>query len=99
MCPLSTTHRWRSGEAALARPLEDNADEPHAPLIALETTHAVDRLLRVGRSSAYPCLAKADAKMSTRRTFQALRTAVNDEHAALDQAERILEPHVLCGQR
>jgi len=31
-----------------------------------------------------PPLAKADIKMSTRRTFQALRIAVNDEFSSLD---------------
>jgi 16S rRNA (cytosine1402-N4)-methyltransferase len=81
----------RSSEAELARLLEENADEPHAVLIAgllkqqpLETTHAVDRLIRAGLSTALPRSTKADVKMSIRRTFQALRIAVNDEFAMLD---------------
>ena len=87
----------RSSEAELARLLEENADEPHAHLIArllkqqpLETTHAADRLLRAGLTSALPHLTNADVKMSTRRTFQALRIAVNDEFSALDALLRSL---------
>lgn len=96
----------RSSEAELARLLEDNADEPHAHLIArllkqqpLETTHAVGRLLHAGLSSAFPRLAKADVKMSTRRTFQALRIAVNDEFSALDALLRSLPRCLAPGGR
>jgi 16S rRNA (cytosine1402-N4)-methyltransferase len=81
----------RLSEKALASLLTENADEPHALLIAgllkqkpLQTTHAVERLVRTGLTSALPTLAKADVKMSVRRTFQALRIAVNDELSALD---------------
>lgn len=92
----------RSSEAELAHLLEANADEPHAVLIAgllkqqpLETTHAADRALRAGLAAALPHLTKADAKMSVRRTFQALRIAVNDEFSALDALLRWL-PHCLA---
>jgi 16S rRNA (cytosine1402-N4)-methyltransferase len=44
----------------------------------------VERLVRAGLSAARPELTKADVKMSVRRTFQALRIAVNDEMSALD---------------
>ena len=81
----------RLDEASLARLLTDNADEPHAALIAsvlvrqpVATTHALERLVRTTLTAAHPDLARADAKMSVRRTFQALRIAVNDEFAALD---------------
>ena len=96
----------RSSEEALARLLEENADEPHAQLIAgllkrqpLETTHAVDRVLRAGLTSALPRLTKADVKLSIRRTFQALRIAVNDELSALDALLRSLPQCLAPGGR
>jgi 16S rRNA (cytosine1402-N4)-methyltransferase len=92
----------RSSEEDLAQLLEENADEPHADLIArllkqqpFETTHALDRALRTGLTSALPRLTKADVKMSIRRTFQALRIAVNDEFSTLDALLRAL-PHCLA---
>jgi 16S rRNA (cytosine1402-N4)-methyltransferase len=48
------------------------------------TTHALERIVRSGLTAACPDLPKADVKMSVRRTFQALRIAVNRELAALD---------------
>ncbi len=91
----------RIREDALADLLDTNADEPHAAIIAsllkrrpLETTHAAERAVRVGLTTALPRLSKADVKMSVRRTFQALRIAVNDEFAMLDALLRSL-PHVL----
>jgi 16S rRNA (cytosine1402-N4)-methyltransferase len=96
----------RASEEELARRLEENADEPHAQLIArllkqqpLETTHAVERLLRAGLTSAMPGLSKADVKMSTRRTFQALRIAVNDEFSVLDALLRELPRCLAPGGR
>jgi 16S rRNA (cytosine1402-N4)-methyltransferase len=87
----------RLTEDDLARLLEEHADEPHAAIVArllkaqpLDTTHAVDRLLRAGLSEELPRLTKADLKMSIRRTFQALRIAVNDEFAVLDALLRSL---------
>ena len=92
----------RSSEEELARLLDENADEPHAHLVArllkqqpFDTTHAVDRLLRAGLTTALPRLAKPDVKMSIRRTFQALRIAVNDEFSALEALLRSL-PHCLA---
>lgn len=82
-------------EDALAGLLRAHADEPHAALIArllkqrpVQTTHALERQVRTGLTSAFPHLSKAEVKMSVRRTFQALRIAVNDEFTAL---ERLLE--------
>ena len=96
----------RSSEEDLARVLDENADEPHALVIArllkqqpLETTHGVDRLLRAGLGTALPRLAKADVKMSIRRTFQALRIAVNDEFPALDALLRALPRCLAPGGR
>jgi 16S rRNA (cytosine1402-N4)-methyltransferase len=90
----------RSTEDALARLLDENADEPHAVLIAALlkkqpqepalTTHAVERAVRTGLIAALPRLTKPDVKMSIRRTFQALRIAVNDEFSALDALLRSL---------
>ena len=78
-------------EDELASVLAENADEPHARPIArllkqkpVATTNALEYLLRVELARALPDLAKAEVKMSSRRTFQALRIAVNGEFAALD---------------
>jgi 16S rRNA (cytosine1402-N4)-methyltransferase len=87
----------RLSEAQLAALLTENADEPHARLIAsllkqkpVTTTHAVERLVRTGLSQAIPNLTKTEVKMSVRRTFQALRIAVNDEFSTLDALLRSL---------
>lgn len=96
----------RLSEEQLAALLTENADEPHARLIAsllkqkpVKTTHAVERLVRTGLSTALPNLAKADVKMSVRRTFQALRIAVNDEFSALDALLRSLPQCLAPGGR
>jgi 16S rRNA (cytosine1402-N4)-methyltransferase len=96
----------RVSEEDLAALLEENADEPHAHLIArllkqqpLDTTHAVERLVRTGLSEALPRLSKGDVKMSVRRTFQALRIAVNDEFSALDALLRALPQCLAPGGR
>ena len=96
----------RSTQEELARLLDENADEPHAHLIArilkeqpLETTHAAERRLRSGLHSAVPRATKAEVKMSVRRTFQALRIAVNDEFAALDALLRVLPQCLAPGGR
>ena len=81
----------RISEEELSGLLRENADEPHAALLAgllkqrhVTTTHDLERLVRTGLNRAYPELAKAAVTMSVRRTFQALRIAVNGELAALD---------------
>jgi 16S rRNA (cytosine1402-N4)-methyltransferase len=96
----------RVSEDALANLLRENADEPHADLIARllkakppRTTQGVDRAVRAGLTSEFPNLAKPDAKMSVRRTLQALRVAVNDEFAALDALLRAIPYSVAPGGR
>jgi 16S rRNA (cytosine1402-N4)-methyltransferase len=81
----------RASEDDLAHMLDAHADEPHAAIIArllkqpgLATTHATERAVRTGLERAKPHLTKAQIKASVRRTFQALRIAVNGEFAALD---------------
>ena len=87
----------RLSEEKLADLLEENADEPHARVIAgilkaqpIETTHALERLVRTGLIATGLNLEKTDVKLSVRRTFQALRIAVNDELAVLDSLLRNL---------
>ena len=87
----------RLREDELAAILTENADEPCAQFIAgllirkpVTTTHALENLVRTGLNKAFPKLAKTDVKMSVRRTFQALRIAVNDEFAVLDALLRSL---------
>jgi 16S rRNA (cytosine1402-N4)-methyltransferase len=96
----------RLSEEELARLLQENADEPHAGLMArllkgqlVETTHATDRLLRAGLARELPGLQQADIKMSIRRTFQALRIAVNDEFAVLDALLRAVPECLTPGGR
>ena len=91
----------RISEADLAAMLVENADEPQAALIArllkstpVTTTHGMQNLVRTGLNDALPQLPKPDVKLSIRRTFQALRIAVNDEFAVLDALLRAL-PHCL----
>jgi 16S rRNA (cytosine1402-N4)-methyltransferase len=96
----------RVSAETLAALLTENADEPHADLIAgllkqqpVNTTHAVERLVRMGLNRAYPSLPKEDVKMSVRRTFQALRIAVNAEFSALDALLRVLPQCLAPGGR
>ena len=96
----------RLSEEQLADVLTENADEPHAALIAgllkqkpVATTHAVERAVRMGLTAALPKLPKSDVKMSVRRTFQALRIAVNDEFSALDALLRWLPQCLAPGGR
>ena len=96
----------RVSVADLASLLDQYADEPHAGIIArllkaqpLSTTHAAERAVRVGLTKALPRLSKADVKNSVRRTFQALRIAVNDELSALDALLRALPSYLSPGGR
>ena len=78
-------------EAKLASLLAENADEPHAALIArilkqtpITTTEELRRSVGAGVAEAHPRPAKREIELSVRRTFQALRIAVNGEFSALD---------------
>ncbi len=87
----------RLSEPELVQILQENADEPHAGLIAsllkeqpIATTHALERVVRMGLNAALSRLGNPDVKDSIRRTFQALRIAVNDELGTLDALLRAL---------
>lgn len=74
----------------LAALLTENADEPHAELLAaalagktFPTTRALADVIR-------RALPREEADESIRRVFQALRIAVNDELGALDTLLRVL---------
>ena len=94
----------RVDEAKLARLLSENADEPHADVIAatlkaqsIETTQALHHAVRRAVMSCNRRLKEDDVKASVRRTFQALRIAVNDEFAALDWLLRSLPDCLATG--
>ena len=81
----------------LARLLEENADEPDAQLIAgavkqqpIATTADLARCVGSAVIAASARAGKRDADAAIRRTFQALRIAVNDEFSALDALLRNL---------
>jgi len=72
---------------ALASLLAENADEPHARLLAealagrlFASTSALAAAIR----AALPRLSRDDQDLCLRRVFQALRIAVNDEFSALE---------------
>jgi 16S rRNA (cytosine1402-N4)-methyltransferase len=96
----------RVSEDDLARLLVEHSDEPHAAIIATlltqekpTTTQAAERVVRTGLNRAMPALSKSDVKMSVRRTFQALRIAVNDELSVLDALLRALPQCLAPGGR
>ena len=78
-------------EETIARLLEENADEPDARIIAralkaqaILTTVDLCRSVRAGIVAERPKASDTEVEKSIRRTFQALRIAVNDEFSALD---------------
>jgi 16S rRNA (cytosine1402-N4)-methyltransferase len=96
----------RLDERALTALLTTNADEPHAACIAAlltrarpVTSQALERAVRRGLTETFPQMPKADIKRSVRRTFQALRIAVNDELGSLDALLRSLPDTLAPGGR
>jgi 16S rRNA (cytosine1402-N4)-methyltransferase len=90
----------------LERLLTENADEPHAPLLAdalieaqqrtpITTTTALATVIR----AALAGMARCAPDDSVRRVFQALRIAVNDEFGALDAFLRHLPQCLRPGGR
>jgi 16S rRNA (cytosine1402-N4)-methyltransferase len=79
--------------AALARLLQENADEPQAGKLAdalAGKKFITTQSLAAAICAALPRLKKDDADLTVRRVFQALRIAVNDEFSALDMLLRHL---------
>ena len=77
----------------LAALLAENADEPHAALlaVALAGRHfATTKLLAAAVRAALPRLGNEERELSVRRVFQALRITVNDEFSALETLLRHL---------
>ena len=72
---------------ALAVLFAENADEPHAGVLAAALSgrfFATTSSLTAAIRAALPRLNKDDSDLAVRRVFQALRIAVNDEFSALD---------------
>ncbi|MDP9004504.1 MAG: 16S rRNA (cytosine(1402)-N(4))-methyltransferase RsmH [Verrucomicrobiota bacterium] len=72
---------------ALASLLAENADEPHATVLASALagkTYATTTSLAAAIGKVVPFRDKEAADLCARRVFQALRIAVNDEFSALD---------------
>jgi 16S rRNA (cytosine1402-N4)-methyltransferase len=78
-------------EEKIVRLLEENADEPDARTIAralktakIETTGELRRLVQTALLDDRPTATNGEVEKAVRRTFQALRIAVNDEFSALE---------------
>jgi len=83
----------KTSPTALARMLEENADEPRAHELAAALagrTFPTTQALSAGIRAAIPQVGKDDADLTVRRVFQALRIEVNDEFSALDMLLRYL---------
>ena len=90
------------GTSALAALLDENSDEPHSSAIAAALAgkkFARTTELASAIRTALHGLKPEDATLSLRRTFQALRIAVNDEFSALDTLLRNLPACLKPGGR
>ena len=65
----------------------------------IATSHALERAVRSGLAAGEPSLSGQAIKDSVRRTFQALRVAVNDEISSLDTFLRSLPDCLRPGGR
>jgi 16S rRNA (cytosine1402-N4)-methyltransferase len=93
-------------ERKLARLLEANADEPDARAIAralttqpIATTAELSRRVRAAVVAERGKATDTEVEKAVRRTFQALRIAVNDEFSALDTFLRRLPACLAAGGR
>lgn len=100
----------RLSEPDLSALLVENADEPYAEEIAhllkqgtssseAASTKGVANAVRNGLASAFPRLDAVELTRSVRRTFQALRIAVNEEYVVLDALLRVCPQCLAPGGR
>jgi 16S rRNA (cytosine1402-N4)-methyltransferase len=97
----ATTH------SQLVEMLRENSDEKHAGLIAdaiaqhlpIKTTRQLADIIKDALRSLPRAIREREGDMPIRRTFQALRIAVNDEFAVLDHLLRVLPPCLKPGGR
>jgi 16S rRNA (cytosine1402-N4)-methyltransferase len=92
----------KTSAAALARLLEENADEPRAVELAnalAGRTFPTTKALAAGVRAVFPNRGKEEADLTVRRVFQALRIEVNDEFSALDMLLRYLPSCLNAGGR
>lgn len=83
----------KTSPAALAKLLEENADEPRAAQLSdalAGRTFPTTQALAAGVRAVFPNLGKDEMDLTLRRVFQALRIAVNDEFSALEMLLRYL---------
>ncbi|MEP6809473.1 MAG: 16S rRNA (cytosine(1402)-N(4))-methyltransferase RsmH, partial [Chthoniobacterales bacterium] len=88
--------------AALEEMLRENADEPHAQMLApllAGKIFATTTALALAVRAALPKVKVEEREVSVRRVFQALRIAVNDEFAALETFLRVLPAGLKPGGR
>jgi 16S rRNA (cytosine1402-N4)-methyltransferase len=94
-------------EAELAELLAENADEPHAELLAralhggaFETTTRLAQAVRQALADRFrPEERQQELRKVLQRTFQALRIAVNDEFGVLEQFLSLLPSCLKSGGR